>query len=64
LDVWKNSLQNVLAVIRQQKLELAKEKEQEANTNASGERRGGYRPYNRAGGNQNDRREPSAIEVD
>lgn len=63
LDVWKNSLQNVLAVIRQQKLDLIKEKEQEANTNANGERRGGYRPYNRAGGNQNDRREQSAIEV-
>ncbi|KAI5358909.1 putative proteasome component (PCI) domain, eIF3 subunit M helix domain-containing protein [Septoria linicola] len=61
LDVWRNSLQNVLAVIRQQKEDFVKEKEQELqNTNSSGERRG-YRPSHRE---RNERREPQAVEVE
>ncbi|EME80352.1 uncharacterized protein MYCFIDRAFT_183537 [Pseudocercospora fijiensis CIRAD86] len=62
LDVWRNSLQNVLAVIRQQKEEFLREKEAELqNQGANGESKA-YRP-NRGPRNQAERRE-QAIEVD
>jgi translation initiation factor 3 subunit M len=64
LDVWRNSLTNVLSIIRQQKEEFAREKEQELqNLNNSGEQKGGYR--GRGQRNQGDRtQQPQAVEVD
>ncbi|SMR57609.1 unnamed protein product [Zymoseptoria tritici ST99CH_3D1] len=66
LETWRSSLTNVLAVIRAQKEDHAREKELEASGHgASGGGQGGFRNHNqRQRNDQQQRQQPQAVEVE
>jgi translation initiation factor 3 subunit M len=65
LETWRSSLTNVLAVIRQQKEDYAREKElEQSGQGAPSGGQGGFRGYNRQRNDQQQRQQPQAVEVE